>query len=63
MDKSAYRKQSFEQANKDRDYWLTKSFAERLAASKGMTLVAYQCLDTGFLPFEKKLTKMVRRDV
>lgn len=62
MDKSAFKWQSFDQADKQLEYWRSQSLNERLRASIEMTKVAYQLVGSDFPPMEKKLVSHKKRN-
>jgi len=53
LDKLAYRKQSFEEADNLKDFWKNKSMEERLAAAMEMTKAAYGILGQPFKGMDK----------
>lgn len=62
MDKSAFKIQTFEQADRQQDYWKACSMNERLQAAMEMTKVAYQIANDGFAPMEKNLISYRKRN-
>lgn len=41
LDRTAFKIQTFEEADHNREYWLTKSYADRLAAGWYLSCVAF----------------------
>ena len=56
MDKSAFKMQTFEQADLQQEYWKECTMEERLQAAMEMTKAAYQISKSGFPPMQKTLT-------
>lgn len=54
--------QTFAQADFQQEYWKSKSMEERLHAAMELTKIAYQVVDTGFLPMDKTAFSMKKRN-
>jgi hypothetical protein len=62
LDKTVFKIQSFDAADNQYNYWLDKSFEERLAASQELILVAYQLKVIGFPDMDKKAFTIKKRN-
>ncbi|MEQ8535160.1 MAG: hypothetical protein RIB86_25110 [Imperialibacter sp.] len=62
LDKTAFRIQSFAEADDQRAYWLSKSDEEKLKAATYLILSAYGLLETGFPPMDKNVFSMEKRN-
>ncbi|MCU0417989.1 MAG: hypothetical protein MUE33_12475 [Cytophagaceae bacterium] len=54
LDKTAFKIQTFIEADNQYSYWLSKTYKERLLAANELILVAFQLKDTGFPKMEKE---------
>ena len=54
--------QTFALADFQQEYWKSKLMEERLQAAMELTKIAYQVVDTGFLPMDKRLFSMRKRN-
>ena len=59
FDKTAYKINSFKEADLQKSYWQTKSFEERLAAANQMIKIADGLV--GKLKIEKNITAIIKR--
>jgi hypothetical protein len=62
LDRTVFKIQSFVAADNQYSYWLSKSYEDRLTASKELILVAYQLKETGFVPMDKKEYTIKKRN-
>jgi hypothetical protein len=62
LDKTAFRIQSFADADNQKDYWLDKSDTDKLGAATYLILSAYGLLSVGFPPMDKRIFSMTKRD-
>ena len=53
MDKQYFKKQSFEEADNQKEYWKSKSVEERLATAAEMTKAAYGLIGQPFKGMDK----------
>lgn len=62
FDKTAYKINSFEEADLQKSYWQTKSYDERLAAARQMIKIAYGLVGKPEIKMEKTLTAIIKRN-
>nr|MBC7612515.1 hypothetical protein [Pseudopedobacter sp.] len=55
FNKSSFKKSSFEEADIQKDFWKTKSYAERLEAGILMTKIAYGLINEPEIKMDKRL--------
>ncbi|MBU0695068.1 MAG: hypothetical protein KKE39_00880 [Bacteroidetes bacterium] len=58
FDKSSFKKSSFEEADIQKDFWKTKSYAERLEAGVLMTKIAYGLVNQPEIRMQKDLLEI-----
>ena len=61
FDKSYFKKSSFEDADIQKDFWKTKSYAERLEAGTFMTKIAFKLVNQPEPKMDKSLTTIIKR--
>jgi hypothetical protein len=62
LDKSAFKKQSVEEADQTATYWRKQSLQERMRAATYWILSAYGLLDTGFPEMDKSAFSKKKRE-
>lgn len=58
FDKSSFQKSSFEEADIQKDFWKTKSYAERLEAGTLMTKIAFKLVNQPEPKMQKTLSEI-----
>jgi hypothetical protein len=62
FDKTAYKINSFEEADLQKTYWQSKSYAERLEAAVQMIKISYGLVGLPDPKMDKTLTAVIKRN-
>ncbi len=62
FDKTAYKINSFKEADLQKDYWQSKSYAERLEAANQMIKISFGLVGKPEPKMQKTLTAIIKRN-